>query len=250
MTLLVVSPHCDDGVLGCGDLIGRNHGAWVVTVFAASPRVRGPLSDWDRRAGFAPGEDVMAARRAEDARALAELGATPCWLPYRDAQYGPSPDAAAIARDLATLVAATDPALVAVPLGLFHSDHALVHEAALRVLRADRGRGRRAWLAWADALYRPLPGLVDARLAALADGGVAALPWPGEAAAASSAKRRAVACYVSQLRALASPGRPGVEDAFAPELCWRLVPRTDRDDLAVSARAGGASQGGSSPEGP
>ena len=36
-------------------------------------------------------------------------------------------------------------------------------------------------------------------------------------------KRRAVACYRSQLRALSTPGRPGFADVFATEGYWRLV---------------------------
>lgn len=225
--LLVVSPHCDDGVLGCGDLIRARPGACVITVFAGGPERYDVPSDWDRRAGFAAGEDVMAVRRAEDRAALATLGATPCWLPFRDAQYAPPPDARLVARDLAALLEAADPQDVALPLGLFHSDHALVHAAMLTVLRADPARRMRTWIAYADALYRRLPGLVAARLAALAEAGVHATPWPAAASGASLAKRRAIACYASQLRALASPGRPGFDDALLPERYWRLALASD-----------------------
>lgn len=231
-TLLVVSPHCDDGVLGCGDLIRAHPGARVVTVFAGGPERYGAPSDWDLRAGFGPGDDVMAARRAEDRDALATLGATPCWLPFSDAQYAPAPDPGLLSRDLGALVEAADPSWVALPLGLFHSDHALVHAAALRVLHGDPSRRSRTWLAYADALYRRLPGLVAARLAALAEHGVHATPWPAPAGPASLAKRRAIACYASQLRALESPGRPGFEDALLPERYWSLV-------LAADERAAG-----------
>ncbi|MFO1200767.1 MAG: PIG-L family deacetylase [Burkholderiaceae bacterium] len=231
-TLLVVSPHCDDGVLGCGDLIRAHPGARVVTVFAAGPERYGAPSDWDRRAGFGPGEDVMAARRAEDRDALAMLGATPCWLPFRDAQYAPPPRSGLLAHDLAGLIEAADPSWVALPLGLFHSDHALVHAAALQVLREDPARRTRTWLAYADALYRRLPGLVAERLAGLAADGVQTTPWPVSGSPASLAKRRAIACYASQLRALESPGRPGFEDALLPERYWRLA-------VAANGRAAG-----------
>jgi LmbE family N-acetylglucosaminyl deacetylase len=223
-TLLVISPHCDDAVLSCGDLIRDHPGASVVTLFAGGPASYGEPSDWDRRAGFAPGDDVMAARRAEDAAALAVLGAVPRWLAHRDSQYGTSPPVTELARDLRATLAATTPDIVALPLGLFHSDHALAHAAALAVFRRDATPDR-IWLAYADAIYRRLPGLVADRLAHLRRDGVCATTWLRPSSKASLVKRRAIACYASQLRALTSPGRPGARDACAAERYWRLEER-------------------------
>lgn len=225
--VLVVSPHLDDGVLSCGCLIAglaRQRAVAVATVFAGRPRAGdAALCDWDRAAGFTPGSDVVGRRRAEDRNALAILGARPHWLPFRDSQYGRSPQAGAVARRLARLpVMRSNNAVVLFPLGLFHSDHRLVREAVLALLRRERPGVR--CLAYEDALYRRLPGLRDAALARLRRAGLA--PRPARAAADADAvrrKARAVACYRSQLRALATPGRAGHADAFAEERYWQLT---------------------------
>jgi LmbE family N-acetylglucosaminyl deacetylase len=88
--LIVVSPHLDDAVLGCGHLLAQRPGAVVITVFAGRPPRRERVTPWDAAAGFGPGDDVVGARRMEDRRALGALGARPLWLPFLDAQYGPS----------------------------------------------------------------------------------------------------------------------------------------------------------------
>ncbi|MEW6268436.1 MAG: PIG-L family deacetylase [Thermodesulfobacteriota bacterium] len=230
--LLAISPHCDDAVLACGDVLADHPGALVVTVFAGGPERYGEPSDWDRRAGFGPGEDVMAARRAEDRAALGVLGARPLWLGFRDSQYGRSPSVEEVASALAAIVAYAHPEAVLFPLGLFHSDHALAHEAALRV-RATHGRGR-TWLAYEDALYRSVPRLRDERLAALRAAGVRATPLGLGTTPASVLKRRAVARYASQLRALATPGRPGIAGAYEPERYWLV--EQERQDSRVRRR--------------
>ncbi|HZP43596.1 MAG TPA: PIG-L family deacetylase [Candidatus Binatia bacterium] len=217
--ILAVSPHLDDVVFACGDLLGAHPGAVVVTVLAGRPAPGTPLAPWDADAGFRPGDDVIGARRREDAAALRHLGARPVWLDFRDAQYEPPPARAAVARALAASIAAAHPTIVLVPLGLFHSDHALVHDAALDVRRGDGGR---AWLAYEEPTYRRVPGALAARLAALAARGVRAGRVPAPAPSASAAKRAAVACYASQLRALATPGRPGAAALLEPEGYWRL----------------------------
>jgi LmbE family N-acetylglucosaminyl deacetylase len=219
--LIVVSPHLDDAVLSCGRLLAHRPGAVVITLFAGRPPRSGDVTPWDAAAGFGLADDVVGARRAEDGRALATLAARPLWLPFVDAQYGPAPSGERLAEALARAIAVGGGGTVAIPLGLFHSDHRLAHEAGLRVL----GRfPHLAWLAYEDALYRGLPGLVDERVAELASAGLgpvrARLPADGRAAA----KGRAIAAYASQLRALAGPAGPGPADALAPERYWRLRP--------------------------
>ena len=125
--VLVVSPHCDDAVFSCGDFLIAHPCATVVTVFAGRPPVGSALTPWDAASGFRPNDDVIAARRSEDRSALTLLGATPLWLEFRDAQYGPSPDAAEIGSTLAALIAKLRPRTLVLPLGLFHSDHDLAH---------------------------------------------------------------------------------------------------------------------------
>jgi LmbE family N-acetylglucosaminyl deacetylase len=78
--VVVVSPHLDDAVLGCGRLLAAHPGATVITLYAGAPSTYpDPPTRWDQVAGFGPGDDVLAARKDEDRAALAELGATPVW---------------------------------------------------------------------------------------------------------------------------------------------------------------------------
>ena len=220
--VLVVSPHCDDAVFACGDFLAAHPAARVVTVFAGAPpehdtRLRG----WDADCGFTDGEDVMAMRRAEDRAALALLGAHPMWLQFRDDQYGRDAGPADIAAALSVVIDASAPSIVAVPLGLFHRDHALVHEAALEVRER---RPRATWLAYEDAIYRRFPGdPVRRRIDALRAAGIAVERANLGGFTASALKRRAVECYRSQLRGLGSAGRAGHTDAFAPETFWLLT---------------------------
>jgi LmbE family N-acetylglucosaminyl deacetylase len=216
--LLVVSPHCDDAVLSCGELIAASGGATVVTVFAGAPSTYEPLTVWDLAAGFLPGDDVMAARRAEDAAALSALGARPHWMDFRDAQYGPSPKVQELRSALASVIETERPFVVAVPLGLFHGDHELVHEACMQLLGMAPTLD---WLAYEDAMYRAIPGLVDDRLATLDAAGIVAAPVAPLATRHVEVKRRAAAHYRSQLRAL-SEVAAGYADAFEPERYWRV----------------------------
>jgi LmbE family N-acetylglucosaminyl deacetylase len=217
---LVVSPHLDDAVLGCGAWIAAHGGARVLTLFAGAPpgEAGARATEWDAACGFDSAAQAIAARRAEDRAALALLGAEPEWLEWCDDQYRVPAPADALTADLRRALERHDPQTVLVPLGLFHRDHERAHDAALPLLAEQGGR---AWYAYEDALYRALPGLVQRRLAALARSRVTATPE--RPAAAAGAKRRALACYASQLRGLATPGRPGHADALATERLWRLT---------------------------
>jgi LmbE family N-acetylglucosaminyl deacetylase len=216
--LVVVSPHLDDGVLGCSALLARHDAAVVVTIFAGRPPASTPLPPWDEAAGFRPGDDVIGARRAEDRAALEVLGARPVWLSFLDSQYGDSPAADAIVPVLESALIDAEPATVCIPLGLFHSDHVLTHAAALRLLRRCRPW---RWLAYEEPMYRRVPGALDDRLASLTSAGIAITRFGTEVAPPD--KPRALACYASQLRALGMPGRPGHADALAPERYWALA---------------------------
>jgi LmbE family N-acetylglucosaminyl deacetylase len=218
---VVVSPHCDDAVFGCGELLAERPGSAVITVFAGRPECGVPLTAWDADAGFGDEDDVMGYRRAEDRAALAVLGARPRWLPFRDAQYGGPRDVDTVVAGLAATVRACRPDVVAIPLGLFHDDHKTTHEAGLRLARRWP---LLTWLLYADALYRRIDGLVEERLARLRAAGLVAVPLPPTSVPVrrEELKRHAVACYASQLRALSGPGRAGHDDVFQPERYWRL----------------------------
>src|SRR5687768_4362539 len=120
--LAVISPHFDDAVFGCGDLLAVCPGAVVVTIFAGRPPAYGTLTAWDAAAGFGEGDDVVAARREEDRAALAHVGATPAWLDFCDSQYARPVALDTITATLADTLRHLAPSAVVAPLGLFHSD--------------------------------------------------------------------------------------------------------------------------------
>jgi LmbE family N-acetylglucosaminyl deacetylase len=239
-----------------------------VTLVAGRPASSRDVTEWDAACGFDEHDDVVAARRAEDAAALALLGASPIWLDFLDAQYAaappaaaPSPadlavphpdlgaglpaggprcagwewtrDAEAIAAAIARVKAESGASEVCIPLGLFHEDHELASCGALLAARRLPGR---CWLVYADALYRRVPMLLTQRLATLRGEGWRLVPLRPSTIPASHVKRRAIGCYASQLRGLASPGRSGYEDALAPERYWQLTPAADASpDVPESA---------------
>jgi LmbE family N-acetylglucosaminyl deacetylase len=218
--LAVVSPHLDDAVLGCGALLAAHPGAAVITVMAGRPPPRHGVTLWDAACGFGPDDDVVAVRRAEDRDALSLLGANPVWLDLTDAQYGHSPSPAEVRDQLGRALEGLAAPMVLLPLGLYHSDHALVSEAALDLIPAFPAA---IFFAYEEAIYRRMEGLVDEALARLRRRGIAA------AAAAFPVtplhlerKRRALHCYRSQLRGLTASGRVGYEDAFSPERYYNL----------------------------
>lgn len=222
VALVVVSPHLDDAVFGCGELLASRPGAVVVTVFAGLPQAQWTLPGWDADCGFSSARQAVAVRRREDREALEVLRASPCWLNFLDSQYRSSPALAEVTRKLGRALRRHCGAMVAVPLGLFHDDHKLAHEAALGLIRGSRPR---RWLAYAEPVYRTIPGLLEARLDQLARKGFRAEPArPGTEPAAADFKRRAVRAYVSQLRGLGARVRGGYADVFAPERYWTLTP--------------------------
>lgn len=214
---LLVSPHLDDAVFGCGQWLAAHPGTHVVTVFAGTPPEADRLTDWDSQCGFTSAGQAMAARREEDSAALHRLSARAQWLDFLDSQYDHSPTVDEVASALATLMQRQPAdAPVLVPLGLFHSDHALVHAACLQALREV---GRDHAIAYEEALYRVMPGLLQQRLAALQQQGVQATPLLDERLGEAAAKARAIAAYTSQARAF---GPDGLADTERAERYWRI----------------------------
>lgn len=235
--VVVISPHLDDAVLGCGQLLAMHPGSVAITALAGPPARYETVTVWDAAAGFGPGDDVIAARRAEDRAALAILHARPIWLDFLDDQYGDSPSVARLARGLERAITATGLTTIYIPLGFFHNDHTLTHAAMLRV------RGRHpsfAWFGYEEPNYRLVPRLQSERLRALRAAGITATPAGLSSDAGRDAKRAAVAEYRSQLRALTAPGMPGMMDVFAAERYWRL---SAVDGKALRAEKGSAAHG-------
>src|SRR5918997_1096243 len=83
--VVVVSPHLDDAALSLGAAIARatrrGTPVTVLTPLAGDPASTEP-DQWARRCGFASAGEAARARREEDRRACAILGAEPEWLPF------------------------------------------------------------------------------------------------------------------------------------------------------------------------
>jgi LmbE family N-acetylglucosaminyl deacetylase len=220
--LLLVSPHLDDAVLSCGALMASAESACVLTVFAGTPPPDLALTDWDRACGFADGVQAMRQRRAEDRAALQQLGAAPQWLDFLDAQYGATPEPEEIALALRAAIDRLQPEAVLIPLGLYHSDHVLVHLASLQTRQLiDGGARGLAWIAYEDVPYRRRRGWLQTRIAQLHAQHVCATPLAALApqAAADTRKSAALGCYASQVRAL---GADDMQDAARPESYWQI----------------------------
>ena len=129
--VLVLSPHLDDAAFSCGELITELRRPVVATLFAGVPPAELAPTSWDTLSGFSGGVEAMQERRAEDERALRMLGALPEQFDFLDHQYGASPGVQQLSASIDALIGVHRPDVVLMPLGLYHSDHVLVHEAAL-----------------------------------------------------------------------------------------------------------------------
>ena len=137
--MLAVSPHLDDAVFSAGAtlaaLADAGHEVTVVTCFTRSvPDPTGFALACQLDKGLAPDVDYMALRRAENAAAMAVLGATPVDLALPEAPhrgYTSAPDLFAgvhpdddVWREVADLLAALSADLWLAPQALGdHVDH-------------------------------------------------------------------------------------------------------------------------------
>jgi LmbE family N-acetylglucosaminyl deacetylase len=210
--VLVLSPHLDDAVFSCGELLAELRRPIVATLFAGVPPPEAAPTSWDRLCGFSDGVEAMHSRRSEDDNALRMLGALPEHFDFLDHQYGASPSQEQLAAGVDALIGVHRPDVVLVPLGLYHSDHVLLHEAALMSWATA------AWIGYEDVPYRRRPGMLQQRLQLLRTRGVRATPMP-ERGNAHDRKHAAVRAYRSQWRAF---GETGLADTEAPEGYWLL----------------------------
>jgi LmbE family N-acetylglucosaminyl deacetylase len=231
VTTLVVSPHLDDGVLSCGNLLLTQPESVVATVMAGNPGP-GTLSDWDRACGFVEGDDPVARRREEDREALELVGARP-WhldfldLPYRETRAphaGGTISASDIASRLMEVVHELAPTRVLIPLGLLHPDHVLTHEAG--VLLRQSAPTVALW-AYKDLPYGPAhPQLVTSQLDGLLRRGIRVRQVSVAFLAHPEIKRDAIARYVSQVdQVMNDLGREAWEHTFLEggEQFWQLT---------------------------
>jgi LmbE family N-acetylglucosaminyl deacetylase len=201
MRVLAVSPHLDDAAFSAGAtlaaLADAGHEVTVLTCFTRSvPDPTGFALACQLDKGLPADVDYLALRRAENAAALAVLGATAVDLDLPEAPhrgYTSAPDLFAgrhpgdeVWREVAGALAGRDDDLWLAPQGLgAHVDH-------LQVLRAVASLDRPV-LWWRDSPYvlrRP-----DAVPGADLPGGLSAVELPQ----LPDRRADACACYASQL---------------------------------------------------
>ncbi|MER7548776.1 PIG-L deacetylase family protein [Streptomyces anulatus] len=236
---VVISPHFDDAALSLAGLLPTLPGPLaVVTVHGGSPAPGLPVSDWDALCGFSSAVEAYRARRAEDARSCALLGAEQVLVDHPDGPYvGEGDEPAGLDPLLRSLAPGTR---VLVPLATNQPDHEAVRLRTQRVLAA--AGAPEPWV-YADLPYTGhlpewgTPGAGEA-LAASEDWGPAyqelnrthRLTVRHELVLSDeqwAAKREAVLCHASQLAALA-PVHGAVLSRTGPlraELIWSTEPR-------------------------
>jgi LmbE family N-acetylglucosaminyl deacetylase len=227
--VVVVSPHPDDAVLSCGQFLAAHPGATVVTVFAGAPDLYpDPPSWWSSLCGFEAGDDITAARRAEDAHALAVVHAEPIWLDFLESQFADEQltPADEIVATLASTLRALEPTLVLLPLGLANPEHVATHDAVLAV--RDRWRPEAqapAWVAYEDIAYKHIPGQLAWRVTKLFRAAVWPSPVVMPVDPSTEAKLDALSHYVSQVKGLEADWALARRmQAPTPEQYWRLAP--------------------------
>jgi LmbE family N-acetylglucosaminyl deacetylase len=222
--VVVVSPHLDDAVLSCGELISRLEDCVVLTVFAGSPPSWKIHREWDNDdCGFAEGTDVVAARVREDDNALGSLGAAAARLTFLDEQYRePRVDPAQeeLGAEIAASIDRIDAATALMPLGLGHKDH---HLTAAGCRHAALNGRHLEWFAYLDIPYGYEPEIfgpqaVDEGLCSLSPLVPRTIEF-GHGTGAE-AKMAALDHYPSQMRGLGARRSA----ALKPERYWKLEP--------------------------
>ena len=200
MNILVISPHLDDSVWSLGGAMRRWHrrGHRVVslTVFAGRTTPHAP-STWDTACGFRSGDEAAIARRDEDRRACAMVGAEAQWLTLSDQTHEPDHDPDEVWRELAPCLPGHD--LVLVPgWPLRHADHRWLADLIDERIDADHvvaGYGEQPYLSMTTTAPRA-PHLTPVRTRHGVD-----LHWHHHRMSVREvlAKRRAIVAYRSQL---------------------------------------------------
>jgi LmbE family N-acetylglucosaminyl deacetylase len=197
--VVVVSPHVDDAVFSLGAALSRaaRCGAQVtvLTVLAGDVNSPRPAGEWDRRAGFGTAGEAARARRAEDERACALIGARPLWLPYSDLQYERGASDSQIREAVADAVGSGPVLLPSFPLS--NPDHRWLRGLLEGMFPPERV-GHYVEQPYAALLStRPDDGPTAERLPDPAS-------WRRLRASLSDERRKLIACraYTSQLRLL------------------------------------------------
>jgi GlcNAc-PI de-N-acetylase len=182
---VILSPHFDDAVLSCWDVLRSAGKVLVVNVFAGEPPA-GTLGWWDRLAGASDSAAAVRARIAEDRQALALAGRRAVNLPFLDSQYRQGDQSLGeIVEALRGVLAADARIYAPASLGDHHRDHTAVRAAAL----ALHAQGAKV------ALYADLPHAT-----------VSGWPrWVLDNGSSTTGKDRANEQWAAQLRATGIP---------------------------------------------
>ncbi len=192
----MVSPHLDDAVLSCGQMLAGRHST-VLTVCAGVPE-DGFVSQYDADSGFLTSRKAMLARRAEDKAATAALNARHVWLNFMDGAYPNPPEREAVATRIRMALRRLGAEVVFFPAGTVHPIHALVAAACRDV--ATTMVFAEAWV-YEELPYRVLwPEEAADAVKQWFDVGVVGLDFAGDGP--MEAKEVAVGKYRSQLWAL------------------------------------------------
>ncbi|KRC79222.1 GlcNAc-PI de-N-acetylase [compost metagenome] len=222
--LIAISPYFNDAVVSCGSLLAGRPDSTVLTVFSGMPLGAGQLSDRDRRSGFKDGRQAVLVRHAQSDRALALLGVQGVQMDLLDEQYLDVGEEGRLTGALAAALSTLRPRIILMPLGLFHSAHVRVCDAALTI----RGLFRRvSWVAYEEASDRGRPGAVQERLAFLLHQHIVATPIRLAEGDADGARQRAAAAHASLAGAEGSGYGSPFEDEQM-ERYWRLSWKRDR----------------------
>jgi LmbE family N-acetylglucosaminyl deacetylase len=189
----------------------------VLTVLAGNPDSQAPAGGWDRRGGFETEAEATRGRRAEDARACAELGATPSWLPFGDGQYERHAADATVRAAVVGAIGEADTLLLP-GFPLSHPDH----EWLVRTV-ADASLSARRLGFYVEQPYAARAGVPPGTAPWLEVGLGAKLEFASVRVGPRDrlAKRRALRAYASQLPLLALDGRALLRLVLQPErIAW------------------------------
>jgi LmbE family N-acetylglucosaminyl deacetylase len=161
----ILSPHFDDAVLSCWQLLDAPDDVMVVNVFTAAPPAGTPAPWWDRSTGATDPVERMHERREEDVAALALAGRSSVGLGLLDDQYRHAQ--LSVCDVVQRITQEVEPGRILHAPGAFdgHPDHVLVRDAALELARAGRAvvlyvdlphASARGWPAWLSGEQSPL----------------------------------------------------------------------------------------------
>lgn len=241
--LIALSPHLDDAVFSIGAALSGARAAGadvrILTVFAGDPDSLAAPGWWDGKAGFRSAGEAARARREEDQRACALIGAAPIWLPFPDHQY---------ARDLPDVWETLEPILASADLLLIpgfplkHSDHAWLNALILDHRALLPPIGLYAEQPYAEAVWHRSGDLPEcAASSSVGSNAHSPFAWFRIRPTLDNwwRKQRAFHAYGSQLRSM---GRPSVRVPLRVARYERstggegLAFRTDDDGLTALSR--------------